>query len=71
MIIGVSKNSTQKKDLSLFMMIIIMILGNTFVVFDTVQTISKELIDRLYVRGIKGTDNYDISKEFKFCSSDT
>ena len=40
--------------------------GNTFVVFDTVQTISKELIDRLYVRGIKGTDNFDISKSSNF-----
>ena len=28
---------------------------NTYVVFDTVQTISKEIIDRLYVRGIEGT----------------
>mgnify|MGYP000854021135 CR=1 FL=1 len=28
---------------------------NTIIVFDTVQTISKEIIDRLYQRGIKGT----------------
>ena len=26
----------------------------------------KELIDRLYVRGIKGTDNFDISKSSNF-----
>ena len=39
---------------------------NTYIVFDTVQTISKEIIDRLYIRGIKGTagdihdkDNYN------------
>lgn len=29
--------------------------NNTYIVFDTVQTISKEIIDRLYIRGIKGT----------------
>jgi hypothetical protein len=28
---------------------------DTYIVFDTVQTISKEIIDRLYIRGIKGT----------------
>ena len=39
---------------------------NTYVVFDTVQTISKEIIDRLYARGIKGSDNFDISKKNKF-----
>jgi len=27
---------------------------NTYVIFDTIQTISKEIIDRLYERGIKG-----------------
>jgi carbonic anhydrase len=27
---------------------------NTYVVFDTIQTISKEIIDRIYERGIKG-----------------
>ena len=40
--------------------------GNTFVVFDTIQTISKELIDRLYVRGIKGSTGYDISNSPNF-----
>jgi carbonic anhydrase len=41
---------------------------NTYVVFDTVQTISKELIDRLYVRGIKDStnDNFDISSSDSF-----
>ena len=39
---------------------------NTYVVFDTVQTISKELIDRLYIRGIKGSANYDISSGASF-----
>ena len=28
--------------------------NNTYVVFDTIQTISKEIIDRIYERGIKG-----------------
>ena len=31
--------------------------NNTFVVFDTIQTISKEIIDRLYQRGIKKRDS--------------
>lgn len=39
---------------------------NTYVVFDTVQTISKELIDRLFKRGIKGSSNYDISSGASF-----
>ena len=30
---------------------------NTYVVFDTIQTISKEIIDRIYERGIKGAYN--------------
>ena len=34
-------------------------------VFDTVQTISKEIIDRLYMRGIKGS-NYDLAKHQNF-----
>ena len=33
---------------------------DTIVVFDTIQTISKEILDRLYLRGIKGT-NGDLS----------
>lgn len=36
---------------------------HTIVVFDTIQTISKEIIDRLYKRGIEGVQNYDISNE--------
>ena len=35
---------------------------DNIVVFDTVQTMSKEILDRLYLRGIKGTDG-DLSKE--------
>ena len=34
---------------------------NTYVVFDTIQTISKEIIDRLYIRGIKDATGFDIS----------
>jgi hypothetical protein len=40
---------------------------NTYVVFDTIQTISKEIIDRLYERGIKnsvksdGNEGFDIN----------
>ncbi len=30
---------------------------NTYVIFDTIQTISKEIIDRIYERGIKGAYN--------------
>ena len=39
---------------------------NTYVVFDTVQTISKEIIDRLYIRGIKGGKMYDLTAEPSF-----
>ena len=38
---------------------------NTIIVFDTVQTISKEIIDRLYQRGIKDT-TLDLTKEESF-----
>jgi carbonic anhydrase len=39
---------------------------NTYVVFDTVQTISKEIIDRLYARGIKGSSTHDISESHQY-----
>lgn len=44
---------------------------NTIVVFDTIQTISKEIIDRLYKRGIKDVREYDISNyEMSFTTPD-
>lgn len=39
---------------------------NTYVVFDTIQTISKEIIDRLYARGIKNAENFDINEKSEY-----
>ena len=42
---------------------------NTYKVFDTIQTISKEIIDRIYERGIKGA--YSNNKGFDLNSIGT